>query len=180
MYILTIVNDTEAQYETRVFADNIDTTKVIAQMTETVMSAIHNICGHLSDEACAQYIDQTLEGRYPEYEHQLTDKPVEELCADYFSSIQQSPKKVRDAITVWLIAEAHDLTLMTKLDGDIFREYYDNVGSMLFRAHIHWTVSIDGRVYYEVLFDALPDKDAIAGERIHVKLEYKNTYDTLD
>lgn len=180
MYVLTIVNDTEAQYETKVFTDNIDTTKVIAQVTETIMRAIHNISGHMSDEACAKYIDETLECRYPEYEHQLTDKPVEELCADYFSSIRQSPKKIRDAIIVWLIAEAHDLTLMTKLDGDIFREYYDNIGSMLFRAHVHWTLSIEGRVYYEVLFDALPDKDAIAGERIHVKLEYKDTYDTLD
>lgn len=180
MYVLTIVNDAEAQYETKVFKDDIDIPQTLTKVTVTIMHAIQNICGYPTDELCAKHVDQALEGRYPEYEHQLTDTPVEELYVGYFSEIRQAPKKVRAAITAWVLAETHKLTSVAKVDENIFMEWGDDVGSMLFRARIYCELSTKGRVYYEVLFDALPDKDTLQGERIHVRLEHKDTYDTLD
>ena len=180
MYVLTIVNDPEAQYETKVFKDDIDIPQALAEVTGTIMNAIQNICGYPTDELCAKYVDQTLEGRYPEYEHQLTDIPVEELYADYFSMIRQAPRKILVTITAWVLAETHKLTQVANVDENIFMEWGDDVGSMLFGARIYCELSTEGRVYYEVLFEALPDKDTTRGKRIHVKLEHKDTFDTLD
>ena len=186
MYVLTILNDWEdkydydAQYEIKVFSDGTDIPKIIAQITKKVMNAIHGACGQQSDELCAKYVDQTLEGRYPEYEHQLTDTCIEDLYADYFSKIRRAPERIRASLASWVVSEAHGLIPLTMVNEVIYRECYDDVSSMLFRALISWYITNDGIVGYEVLFDKLPDKDATAGERIHVRLEHKDSYDTLD
>lgn len=180
MYVLTIVNDWEARFETKVFPDDIDVPNILRNITTEAVDAIRGLCRADTDIDVYEHIEGRLDDMYPEYEHEPIDRP---LAVDYFTlmtMIHEAPEEIDGALEALELDAGRGRLKILQQDENTFIEKNADFQTMLCNGFIAWSISNDIHATYEVYFETLRDKDAFAGSRVNIKLEYKDTYDTLD
>lgn len=183
MYVLTVENDWGARFETKVFPDDINMVEIIRRVTVEAVDAIRGLCRADTDHEAFEHIDFQLNDMYPEYVHEPfdgVDRPFIMYYFDFMNMIHEAPEEIDGTLEALELDAGRGRLKILQQDENTFVEKSYNFATMLFRGSIFWSVSNDIRATYQVYFETLRDKDAFAGPRVNIKLEHKDTYDTLD
>lgn len=183
MYVLTIVNDWEARFETKVFPDDVNVLEILRDVTTETVDAIRGLCRADTDIDVYEHIEGRLDSMYPEYVHESLDGLDRPLAVDYFTlmtMIHDAPEEIDGALEALELDVDRGFLKILQQDENTFIEKSADFQTMLCNGFISWSISNDIHAKYEVYFMTLRDKDAFAGPRVNIKLEHKDTYDTLD
>lgn len=183
MYVLTIVNDWGARFETKVFPDDINVPDILHDITTEAVDAIRGLCRADTDIDVYEYVEGRLNDMYPEYVHEPLDGLDRPLAVDYFTlmtMIHDAPEEIDGALEALELDVDRGFLKILQQDENTFIEKSADFQTMLCNGFIAWSISNDIHAKYEVYFETLRDKDAFAGPRVNIKLEHKDNYDTLD
>lgn len=179
MYVLTITNDAGMHYDTKVFTDDINLRQVIDLVTNEFTHGISYLCRRHEQMTVGDFIEQTLEGVYPEYEHQLTDARISDQYLEFMDAVQSASDDITSAVEALKMDVEHEAPKTTEVD-DTYAEKYMFNKMMLFKYLLSWSASTDGRVTYEVYFERTLSKNDSSGPRVRMKLEHKDSYDSVE
>ena len=180
MYVLTITNDASTHYDTKVFAEDVNLRQVIDLVTNEFIHGVSYLCRRREKVTVGDFIAQTLESAYPEYEHQLTDARISDQYLEFMDAVQSASDDITGAVEALEMDAERGFLKVLAIDDDTFTNKYIFNNMYLFRYLLGWSVSTDGRVEYEVYFERTATKNDLAGPRVRMKLEYKESYDSVE